>query len=305
MARNLINKTTFGDGAPLTPRQCDVLRLLGTGLSVRRIAERLAMSVSAVSGHRDELLKRLGSTTTAQLRLYAQLETEPVDLGPGSVRLPTTNLLRRQSHLLPNIILSNDTPLGARCRAAPHHLHTLREAVEMVRFCDHSPGQKPDDLGDVLLHQCGTLGARQALIAALARECGRDDVVLTVGCADLDLPRFLELPTIQCRGSVHSLPLAVCYLRYGGRRLQYSKGDRSSRLTSVPNSETRVDPYRLADQRRQLYRDFASDWCHAFDLDPREFARLRALCLHATRETALFEDLLGYGLEPEFQPKTG
>ena len=242
MARNLNDGTTYDAGVPLTPRQYAVLKLLGAGLPVRRIAERLALSVSTVSGHRDELLRRLGVSTTAQLRLFAQLET--------------------------------------------------------------TPGEKPDDLGDVLLHQCGTLGARQALIAALARECGRDDVVLTVGCAELDLLQLAEPAPIQCRGPVHSLPLAVCYLRYGGRRLQYSKGDRSSQLTSDPNSETRVDPYQLADQRCRLYQDFASDWCQAFDMEPCEFARLRALCLQATRDTALFEDLLGHGLDPEFQPKT-
>ena len=291
-------------GVPLTRRQHDVLKLLVEGLSVRHIAERLALSISTVGEHRDELLKRLGVTTTAQLRLRAQLEITPVDVGPETVRTPTTNLLRRQSHLLPNISLSNDTALSARFRAAPHYLHTLREAVELVRFCNGSPGHKPDDLSEVLLHQCGTLGARQALIAALARECGRDDVVLTVGCTELDLLQFAVMAPSNCSNPVHTLPLAVCYLRYGGRRLQYSKGDRCSQLTSAPNSETRVDPYRLADQRRQLYRDFASDWCQAFNMDPCEFTRLRALCRRATHETALFEDLLGYGLEPEFQPNT-
>ena len=82
------------------------------------------------------------------------------------------------------------------------------------------------------------------------------------------------------------------------------KGRSRSQLTSVPNSEIRVDPYQMADQRCRLYQDIASDWCQAFDMDPCEFARLRALCLQATRDTAFFEDLLGHGLDPEFQPET-
>ena len=172
----------------------------------------------------------------------------------------------------------------------------------MVRLCDDLPGQRPDNLGDVLVNECGTLGARQALIAALARECRRDDVVLTVGCTELDLRQLPEVARNSRIGSVRSLPLAVCYLRYAGRRLQYSRGDRSSLLTSTPNSETRVDPYRLADQRRHVYNEFAADRCQAFDIDPSQFARVRALCLQVTRETTLFEDLLGFGLEPGFRP---
>ena len=173
----------------------------------------------------------------------------------------------------------------------------------MVRAWDNSPDQKPDDLSDLILRRRGTLGARQALIAAIALECGRDDIVLTVGCAQLDLLQFAKVAPMHCRNPVRSLPLAVCYLRYRGRRLQYAKDDHSSELTSVPSNEARIDPYQLADHRRRLYQEFASDWCKEFDVGPGEFARLRALCLQVTRDSAHFEDLLGYGLAPEFQPK--
>lgn len=64
----------FADREPhetLSDREFEVLRLLGTGLAVSRIAERLHLSVKTVSTYRARLLTKLGLESTAELVAYA------------------------------------------------------------------------------------------------------------------------------------------------------------------------------------------------------------------------------------------
>ncbi|GAC1699843.1 MAG: hypothetical protein NVS9B4_00060 [Candidatus Acidiferrum sp.] len=56
---------------PLTPRQCQVLRLLAEGLSTKQIAAQLGIGTKAVEFHRCTLAKRLHLQGVAQLTRYA------------------------------------------------------------------------------------------------------------------------------------------------------------------------------------------------------------------------------------------
>jgi DNA-binding NarL/FixJ family response regulator len=55
----------------LTPRQIEVLRLVGEGYRTRDIAERLGLSVKTVESHRGEVMKRLGMHDVVSLVRYA------------------------------------------------------------------------------------------------------------------------------------------------------------------------------------------------------------------------------------------
>lgn len=58
-------------GAELTPRERDVLTLIGEGLSSRDISERLGMGVRTVETHRTHLRRKLGLPSAAALVRYA------------------------------------------------------------------------------------------------------------------------------------------------------------------------------------------------------------------------------------------
>lgn len=62
-----------GSGATrdLTPRECEVLPYLATGLSVRGIAERLSISSKTVETHRSSILRKLGCASMTDLVRYA------------------------------------------------------------------------------------------------------------------------------------------------------------------------------------------------------------------------------------------
>jgi DNA-binding NarL/FixJ family response regulator len=57
--------------AVLSDREFDVLRLIGSGLAVSQIAERMALSVKTVSTYRRRVLDKMGLSNNAQLMHYA------------------------------------------------------------------------------------------------------------------------------------------------------------------------------------------------------------------------------------------
>ncbi|HEX4795809.1 MAG TPA: response regulator transcription factor [Humisphaera sp.] len=58
-------------GRTLTPRQCDVLRLISSGLNVKQIAARLDLSPRTVETHKYEMMHNLGVQSVAGLVHYA------------------------------------------------------------------------------------------------------------------------------------------------------------------------------------------------------------------------------------------
>lgn len=56
---------------PLTPRQTEILRLIGTGRTTKEIARALDLSVKTVEAHRGQMMERLGVRDIANLLLEA------------------------------------------------------------------------------------------------------------------------------------------------------------------------------------------------------------------------------------------
>ncbi len=60
----------------LTPRESEILRLVGQAKANREIASILNLSVHTVGNHRKQICRKLGIHTTAELVAYA-LRREP------------------------------------------------------------------------------------------------------------------------------------------------------------------------------------------------------------------------------------
>jgi hypothetical protein len=209
--------------------------------------------------------------------------------------------LRHETRLLPNVSLDPRGRYGAACRAR-FDGRTLREAAEYVCECDTGPGQAPDDLHALLTGHTGTIGAKQALLAALAKEAGRDDVELVVACCEMELPEMAPLGSGPILNHPRTLPLAVCWLRHRGRRLQMVEPRHASLHTANLVTDVTVSPEQLASERMRLYKTFAADWCRALETSAGEFARLRAWQLDKAAGTSVFEDLMGYSLPASYVP---
>jgi len=234
--------------------------------------------------------KRKGTVNVQHKESPASAATQEGTRISGAVRL------FHQSRWLPDVSLSCTGPMGVACRRAGN-CHTLRDVADMLRDYAEEPGPSPDDPGALLTHRTGTLGAKQALLAALAAECRRDDVQLILACHEFELP-----DDVPDGGRPPTLPLVVCYLRCRSRDVQITAAESSSILHSKAVSSVRVEPQALAQERVQQYQRFAADWCRVLDVSAATFARRRSDQLRQAARRSIVEDLLGYGLPPEFAP---
>ncbi|MDB6082149.1 MAG: hypothetical protein JWN43_30 [Gammaproteobacteria bacterium] len=215
---------------------------------------------------------------------------------------PKARLLRHESRLLPNAVLDPRGRYGAACRAR-FDGRSLREAADYVRDCDAGFGRAPpDDFRGLFVTHTGTIGAKQAFLAALALEIGRKDLQLVVACCEMALGDTVADGAEGVLRRPLTLPLAVCWLCYRGRRLQIVEPQQASLQTLKPVTEVAVRPEDLAAERVRLYRTFAADWCLALEVSPADFARLRSSQLRLSAGTSVFEDLLGHALPCNYAP---
>lgn len=64
--------TKYPDLSHLTPREHEIYKLLGEGLEMRAIAEKLGKSLKTIEAQRDTLRKKLGFATSYELTRAAQ-----------------------------------------------------------------------------------------------------------------------------------------------------------------------------------------------------------------------------------------
>ena len=287
-----------GDIQPLTltPMQHEVCSMLREGFSLSEIARRLRISESTLDVHRLELLRKFDLHSTVELRKLT------VVLFPHCApRASAAPMIRHEASFLPKMALNPHRAFSAACRAG-FDGRTLREVADYVRDCDSVPGLASDAFPGVITQHTGTIGAKQALLAALAQENGRRDVQLMVACCEMQVP-YLDHEHLDLAGQrCHKFPLAVCWLCFKGRRLQIVEAKQASLQTVELVTEMPVRPEQLAAERIRLYQTFAADWCRALEVDPSDFARLRASLLTMSAGTSIFEDLLGYALPPGYMP---
>jgi len=277
----------------LSAREHEVLTLLVEGHSLRTVSRRLGISDATVNAHRRELMRTFRVSTTAELVSQA---VQAAGVSEDNGRKRETVRLQHQTRWLPEFSLSHTRPLGHSWRQA-FNCHSLRDVADVLREFGHQPGPCPDDPDAVLRDGSGTLGAKHALLAALAAECGRDDVRLVVACHELEFP----VPTAPGERRL-TLPLAVCYLHCRARDVQIADDETGSILHAKAVTTVRVEPRALAQERVRLYQAFASDWCRALDMAPVAFAKLRAEQLLIATRQSVIEDLLGHGLPPSYAP---
>ena len=278
----------------LSAAERQFLLLLSQGASLRRIGRHLQLTDAGVNACRRGLMRKFKALTTEDLVLQA---AAAVDLRPTDRTPPLALTLHHQSRWLPEVKLGIAQPLSVACRQV-FMARTLRDVADALRDCGNQPGPAPDDPVALLTHLTGTLGAKQALIAALAAECGREEVQLVLACHELppDTPEEPEHP---------SLPLVVCCLQIRARAIQIAEPGSGSHVHRKALSRIRVRPETMSAERVNLYRMLSADWCRALDFEPAAFARLRAKRLRDAIARSVYEDLLGYGLPPSYQPSTG
>ena len=132
---------------PLTPREREVLGLIGRGMANKVIARELSLSEKTVKAHVSSILAKLGVTDRTQAALYAVragLVGRPAsarrygrDAAGGSGepatqrrrrdRRPTARATRASSSCDPALAGELEDRHGARCRRAVHFMNSQSE----------------------------------------------------------------------------------------------------------------------------------------------------------------------------------
>ena len=79
-------------GDALTPREMDILRLLGRGLGNKEIADELGVSVTTVRTHLNKVYEKVGPMSRVELALYAAQAAKAV-MGEAKHPLAKARLL--------------------------------------------------------------------------------------------------------------------------------------------------------------------------------------------------------------------
>lgn len=78
--REGVRRAGYGSVEALTPRECDVLRMLALGHTNAEVARSLGVAIRTVEAHRGHIVQKLGLRTRAELVRFA-MEERLVDVG--------------------------------------------------------------------------------------------------------------------------------------------------------------------------------------------------------------------------------
>ena len=184
---------------------------------------------------------------------------------------------------LPGFGLEVSGPLGSRFRALG--VEDFRVAAGYVRDLPYGRNADRSDWGLVLAEGRGTCSTKHALLAALAREHGADDVELRLGVYLMDGTNTPAVAGVLDGGGLAGLPEAHCYLAYRGERVDVT-GAGSSAVPGFLREET-IEPGQIGAYKVQEHREFLRAWASERGLDAERVWRVREECIGAlsARET--------------------
>jgi two-component system invasion response regulator UvrY len=71
MARQALDPAPLASHLSLTPRETEIVALIGAGMQVKQVAAELGISVSSVNTYRNRIFRKMGLTSNAALIRYA------------------------------------------------------------------------------------------------------------------------------------------------------------------------------------------------------------------------------------------
>ncbi len=164
---------------------------------------------------------------------------------------------------------------------------TFAQIAEHVR--DLPYGRVDDDSHGltVLREGRGTCSSKHKLLAILARECGQNEVRLTLGLYEMSERNTPGVGAVLDAARLQSLPEAHCYLIWQGHRYDFTG------LSAAPTSpfeslieEKPVAPEDLLAVKRQFHRWAVVRWAEKIGIDPDRAWEVRERCIEALSHVA-------------------
>jgi hypothetical protein len=172
----------------------------------------------------------------------------------------------------------------------------FEQLAEHVRSLPYSRVSCGTDLTAVLFEAHGTCSSKHRLLAAIAHDCGRHDIRLTVGIYLMSGANTPGVATALQSARLAEIPEAHCYLSVGAERADFTGlpfGTESPFATLV--AEKDVAPADLPEVKASWHRAYVDSWAKARGLDAQVIWAMRESCI-----AALAACVGGHRGEPRF-----
>ena len=138
----------------------------------------------------------------------------------------------------------------------------------------------------ILDERRGTCSSKHRFLALLARESGRSEVSLVLGCFEMSEVNTPGVGLVLARHSLEAIPEVHCFLRVGDERLDFTGlAQGSASLFEGMTSEEEIDPDILPAEKRRRHVAYVTSWAESRGLDPDDIWRAREECIKELAES--------------------
>jgi hypothetical protein len=182
-------------------------------------------------------------------------------------------------------IVSNG-PLSAAVRALG--LESFADVAEFIRLLPYGRVAYDEDPSTILRARMGTCSSKHRFLAALAHECGRFDVLLTIGLYEMSERNTPGVGSILAAAGIDVIPEAHCYLTYDGRRYDFT-GLLAGQLSPFDSlmDERSVAPDDLPAVKLRCHQEAIARWSTQVGFDFARAWRLREECIASLANNGL------------------
>jgi hypothetical protein len=174
--------------------------------------------------------------------------------------------------------LTGKGPLSTAVRALG--LESFADVTEFIRRLPY--GRVADDEGHaaILRAHIGTCSSKHRFLARLAHECGRLDVLLTIGLYEMSERNTPGVGAVLAAAGVDVIPEAHCYLTYEGQRYDFT-GLVAGQLSPFDSlmDERSVTPDDLPAVKLKYHQEAIARWATQVGLDFQRAWQLREQCI--------------------------
>lgn len=174
--------------------------------------------------------------------------------------------------------LTGNGPLAVAVRALG--LESFADVAEFIRRLPY--GRVADDEGQaaILRARTGTCSSKHRFLARLAHECGRLDVLLTIGLYEMSERNTPGVGAVLAAAGVDVIPEAHCYLTCEGHRYDFT-GLVEGQLSPFDSlmDERSVAPDDLPAMKLKYHQKAIARWATQAGFDFERAWQLREECI--------------------------
>jgi hypothetical protein len=157
--------------------------------------------------------------------------------------------------------------------------------LKLAEHVKKLPYNRPKDLADpvaVLRENCGTCSSKHRFLVALSHECKHREIELVIGVYEMCEDNTPGVGSVLVAASVDSIPEAHCYIRYKGRRYDFTglPAGKLSYFSSLITEQSFL-PKDLFETKTSLHQKIIAEWAEKHKMDFLRAWDLRESCIKA------------------------